>query len=296
MNGKEVTALVELKATFDEETNMTWARLLEQSGVNVIQGLPGFKTHCKMAIVTRQEKGILRRYLHLATGNYNAVTSRTYEDIGLFTCDEALNEDVSHLFDYLGSGSTNQSYEKLLVAPFNLRLRLGALIRREIEYARLGFRAHLIFKINSLIDAEIIALLYEASQAGVHIDLLVRGMCALRPGVSGLSENIRVISIVGRYLEHSRIFYFLNGGNEEIYLGSADLMERNLDRRIEILFPLENPEHIRYIRRNVLDTYLRDNQLSYLLQTDGNYKRKKTLLGEPHINVQDWLMRARRKS
>ncbi len=296
MRGKEVTALVELKATFDEETNMAWARLLEQSGVNVIHGLPGLKTHSKMGMVVRQEKEGARRYLHLATGNYNAVTSNTYEDLGMFTCDEAMGEDVSNLFDYLAGISTNQIYQKLLVAPVNLRLRLGALIRREIEYARLGARAHLIFKVNSLTDSEMIDLLYEASQAGVYIDLLVRGMCSLRPVVRGLSENINVVSVVGRYLEHSRIFYFLSGGKEEIYLGSADLMERNLDHRVEVLFPLENLEYIRHIHKNVLDIYLRDNQLSYFMQTDGSYRHKRPLLGEPRLDAQNWLMRARKKS
>ncbi|HLO33004.1 MAG TPA: polyphosphate kinase 1 [Anaerolineales bacterium] len=290
VRGKEVTALIELKATFDEESNIGWARLLEQSGVSVIHGLPGFKTHCKVGMVSRQEKGGIRRYMHLATGNYNAVTSRIYEDIGMFTCDELIGEDVTNLFDYLMGYSTNQDYRKLLVAPVNLRQRLAALIRREMEHARSGSQAHLIFKVNSLVDAGMIALLYEASQAGVQIDLLVRGMCSLRPGVAGLSENITVKSIVGRYLEHSRIFYFLNSGNEEVYLGSADLMERNLNRRVEALFPLENPGQIRHIRENVLGTYLRDNQLSYVMQADGTYQRKRPGKGEPSVNVQDWLM------
>ncbi len=295
VRGKQVTALIELKATFDEESNMGWARLLEQSGVQVIHGLPGFKTHCKIGMVVREEKKGVRGYLHLATGNYNAVTSRIYEDIGMFTCDEVIGEDAANLFNYLMGYSTKQEYQKLLVAPFNLRQQLEALIRREIEHAKLGSRAHLIFKANSLVDFGIISLLYEASQAGVHVDLLVRGMCSLRPGVDGVSENIKVISIVGRYLEHSRIFYFLNGGREEIYLGSADLMERNLNRRMEILFPLENSEHIRHIRKNVLDIYLRDNQLAYVMQPDGSYKRKTPRPGEPPINVQNWLMQARKK-
>ncbi|HLO16267.1 MAG TPA: polyphosphate kinase 1 [Anaerolineales bacterium] len=295
VRGKEVTAVIELKATFDEESNMGWARLLEQAGVNVIHGVQGLKTHCKIGMVVRQEKEGLRRYLHLATGNYNAVTSRTYEDIGMFTCDQTMGEDGAKLFDYLMGYSTDEKYQKFLVAPFDLRQRLEALIRREMEHSRLGLHARMIFKVNSLVDSRMINLLYEASQAGVYIDLLVRGMCSLRPGVRDLSENINVISIVGRYLEHSRIFYFLNGGQEEIYLGSADLMERNLNRRVELLFPLENSEHIRHIREDVLDTYLQDNQLAYVLQPDGTYQRKEPGVGERPVNVQNWLMRARRK-
>ena len=290
MNGKEVTAVIELKATFDEESNMGWAHLLEQAGVNVIHGLPGFKTHCKIGMVTRQEKEGLRRYVHLATGNYNTLTSQMYEDLGMFTCDPELGEDASSLFHYLMGFSNAQDYHKVFVAPFNLRERLEALIRREMEYGKSGFPARLIFKVNSLTDFKMIDLLYEASQAGVHIDLFVRGMCCLRPGVKGLSENINVTSIVGRYLEHSRIYYFFNGGQEQIYLGSADLMERNLNRRIELLFPLENPEHIRYIREDVLETYLRDNQLVYRMRADGAYERKKPGEGDPPVNVQEWLM------
>jgi polyphosphate kinase len=290
MQGKEVTAVIELKATFDEESNMSWAHLLEQAGVNVIHGLPGYKTHSKVAMVLREEKEGLRRYVHLSTGNYNTVTSQMYEDLGMFTCDEQMGEDATHLFNYLMGYSTDQEYEKFLVAPFDLRQRLEALVRREMEYGKSGFPARLIFKVNSLTDFEMINLLYEASQASVQIDLFVRGMCCLRPGVTGLSENINVTSVVGRYLEHSRIFYFFNGGHEQIYLGSADLMERNLNRRIELLFPLENPEHIRYIREDVLETYLRDNQLAYKLQADGRYERKEPGEAEQPVNVQNWLM------
>ena len=275
---------------------MSWAHLLEQAGVNVVHGLPGSKTHCKIGMVLRQEKEGLRRYIHLATGNYNTVTSRMYEDLGMFTCDEKMGEDGSNLFNYLTGYPEDQKYEKFLVAPFNLRQRLQMLIQREMEYGKSGFPAHLIFKVNSLTDFDMINLLYEASQAGVHIDLFVRGMCCLRPGVKGLSENINVTSIVGRYLEHSRIFYFFNGGHEQIYLGSADLMERNLNRRIELLFPLENPEHIRYIREEVLETYLRDNQLAYQMQADGRYERRKPGEGGQPVNVQDWLMHLRKKS
>ncbi len=293
MRGKEVTAVIEIKATFDEESNIGWAHLLEQAGVNVIHGLPGYKTHCKIGMVVRQEKEGLRRYVHIATGNYNTVTSRMYEDLGMFTCDEKMGEDANNLFNYLMGYSTEQEYQKFLVAPFNLRQRLEVLIWREMEYAKSGFPARLSFKVNSLTDLGMINLLYEASQAGVQIDLFVRGMCCLRPGVKGLSENSSVTSIVGRYLEHSRIFYFLNGGQEQIYLGSADLMERNLNRRIELLFPLENPEHIRYIREDVLETYLRDNQLAYKMQSNGTYEKKEPEEGEQPVNVQEWLMHLR---
>jgi len=293
MQGKEVTAVIELKATFDEESNMSWAHLLEQAGVNVVHGLPGLKTHCKVGMVVRDEKEGLRRYIHLATGNYNTVTSRMYEDLGMFTCDEEMGQDATHLFDYLMGYPIAQEYQKFLVAPFDLRQRLEVLIRREMEYGKSGFPARLILKVNSLTDFGMIDLLYEASQAGVQIDLFVRGMCCLRPGVKGLSENINVTSVVGRYLEHSRIFYFFNGGQEQIYLSSADLMERNLNRRIELIFPLENPEHIRYIREDVLETYLRDNQLAYKLQADGSYERKQPGEGEQPVNVQEWLMHMR---
>ncbi|MGE5463899.1 MAG: polyphosphate kinase 1, partial [Syntrophothermus sp.] len=296
MRGKQVTAVIELKATFDEESNMGWAHLLEQSGVNVVHGLPNLKTHCKLAIVTRQEKDGIHRYLHLATGNYNAHTSRMYEDLGMFTCDPTLGEDAATVMSYLTGESREQEYRKLLVAPFNLRRRLKELIQREIEHRNAGLSARLIFKVNSLTDKEMIKLLYQASQAGVQIDLFVRGMCSLRPRVEGVSENIRVTSIVGRYLEHSRIFYFFNGGQEQIYLGSSDLMERNLDRRVELLFPLEKPEHIRLICEQVLDVYLRDNQLAYAMWPDGSYERKVPGLGEHAVNVQNWLMNARRKS
>lgn len=296
IRGKEVTAVIELKATFDEESNMGWAHLLEQAGVNVIHGLPGLKTHCKIGMVVRQEKDGLRRYLHLSTGNYNTVTTRMYEDIGMFTTDPVLGQDANNLLKYLTGDTTEQKYQKALVAPFNLHQSLAALIRREIEHRRAGFPARLIFKVNSLTDEGMIDLLYEASQAGVQIDLFVRGMCRLRPGVDGLSQNIRVTSIVGRYLEHSRIYYFFNGGQEEIYLGSADLMERNLNRRIELLFPVENPEHIRHLCENVLNVYLRDNQLAYVLQPDGSYQHRVPVKGERPVNVQNWLMHARRRS
>ncbi len=271
--GKQVAVLVELKARFDEESNIGWARALEEVGVHVVYGLVGLKTHCKITMVVRQEGEGIRRYLHLATGNYNALTSRIYEDIGIFTCDEDMGADATDLFNYLTGYSTKQEYRKLLVAPVSLRKKLEKLILREIEHAQQGRKAHLIFKLNSLVDPQMIQLLYQASQAGVQVDLLVRGMCCLRPGIKGVSENIRVISIVGRYLEHSRMFYFQNDGKEEIYLGSADLMPRNLNHRVEVVFPVENKEHIKYLRHHVLETYLKDNTRARILESDGTYKR-----------------------
>jgi len=241
-------------------------------------------------MAVRQEGEGIRRYLHLATGNYNANTSRIYEDIGMFTCDEAMGADASDLFNYLTGYSTKQDYRKLLVAPVNLRQRLETLIRREMEHARAKQKAHLIFKANSVVDPGMIALLYEASQAGVQVDLLVRGMCCLRAGIKGVSENINVISIVGRYLEHSRLYYFLNGGKDEIYLGSADLMQRNLDHRVEVVFPVEKPEHVRDLRDNVLETYLHDNLRARIMLPNGKYKRVKSASNEEHIDVQEWLM------
>ncbi|HEY3312719.1 MAG TPA: polyphosphate kinase 1 [Anaerolineales bacterium] len=293
--GKQVAVLVELKARFDEESNIGWARMLEQAGVHVVYGLMGLKTHCKIAMAVRQDGDGIRRYIHLATGNYNINTAKIYEDIGLFTCDEAIGEDASDLFNYLTGYSTKQDYQKLLVAPVNLRQRLEVLIRREMEYAVAGRKARLIFKVNSIVDPGVISLLYEASQAGVQIDLLVRGMCCLNVGIKGVSENISVTSIVGRYLEHSRLYYFLNGGKDEIYLGSADLMERNLDHRVEVVFPLEKPEHVRYLRDEVLEKYLHDNLRARVLQPDGKYKRLKPGANQDPIDVQEWLMAHRSK-
>jgi polyphosphate kinase len=289
-HGKQVAVLVELKARFDEESNIGWAQKLEQAGVHVVYGLVGLKTHSKIAMVVRREGDGIRRYVHLATGNYNMVTSRIYEDIGLFTCDEAIGADATDLFNYLTGYSDQQEYRKLLVAPVNLRSRLEALIRRETENARQGHKAHLILKTNSLVDPQIIDLLYQASQAGVSVDLLVRGICCLRPGVKKLSENIRVLSIVGRYLEHSRVFYFLNQGAEEIYIGSADLMPRNLNHRVEVIFPIEKLEQIRYLRDQVLGAYLKDNSSARLMQPNGDYKRLKPDGNDKVRNVQKVLM------
>ena len=289
--GKQVAVLVELKARFDEESNIGWARKLEQAGVHVVYGLVGLKTHSKIGMVVRQEADGIRRYVHLATGNYNSVTSNIYEDIGIFTCDEAIGADATDLFNYLTGYSTQQDYRKLFVAPLNLRQKLSALIQREIDHAKNGEKAHLIFKANAIVDPEMIRLLYEASQASVQVDLLVRGICCLRPGIKNVSENIRVISVVGRFLEHSRIFYFYNGGQEEIYLGSADLMTRNLNHRVEVVFPVESAEHVRYLRDHVLDLYLKENARAWRMQADGKYKHEYLNDGDKRIDVQEWLMK-----
>lgn len=290
-NGKQVTALVELKARFDEESNIGWAKRLEREGVHVVYGLLGLKTHSKIALVVRREGDRIRRYLHLATGNYNAVTARLYEDFDYFTDDDAMGADASDLFNYLTGYSGQTDYRKLLIAPINLRERLEALVTREKAHAEAGEDAHLIFKTNSLVDVRIIQLLYEASQAGVRIDLIVRGMCMLRPGVPGLSETITVTSIVGRFLEHSRVYYCLNGGEEEIYIGSADLMRRNLDRRVEIVFPVENPRHLRYLRDDVLQTYLDDTVKARRLGPDGAYTYARPEAGEKPLYSQEQFMR-----
>lgn len=289
-NGKEVAVLIELKARFDEESNIEWARALEHEGVHVVYGLLGLKTHSKIALVVRREGDRLRRYVHLSTGNYNPATAQVYTDLGLFTCDEAIGADATDVFNYLTGYSTKQDYAKFLVAPINLRARLKSLICREIERARNGEPGHLVFKLNSLVDKPTIQLLYEASQAGVKVDLIVRGICCLRPGLEGVSENIRVTSIVGRFLEHSRIFYFRNGGKEEIYLGSADLMPRNLDRRVEILFPVEDARLIRQLRDQILEVYLDDNVKSRQMLSDGTYHRVKCVSGQSRIDSQAWLV------
>jgi len=288
-NGKQVAVLVELKARFDEESNIGWAQMLERAGVHVVYGLVGLKTHCKITMVVRKEGEGIRRYLHLATGNYNAITSGMYEDIGLFTCDETMGQDATDLYNYLTGYSTKQDYKKLLVAPVNLRERLETFIRREMEHAKHKRPAHLIMKVNALVDKRLIQLLYEASQTGVKIDLLVRGICSLIPGIKEVSENIRVISILGRYLEHSRIFYFQNDGKEEIYLGSADMMPRNLNHRVEVIFPVERPEHIRYLRDHVLETYFKDNKRARIMQPDGTYKRLHPSEKEKGVDIQNWL-------
>ena len=285
-NEKQVAALVELKARFDEESNIEWARALEREGVHVVYGLPDLKVHSKAALVVRQEGNLIRRYVHLSTGNYNSITSQLYTDIGMFTCDEEIGADCTDLFNYLTGYSAKAEYRKLFVASVNLRERFERLIRREIEHQRGGERGHLIFKMNALVDKRMVRLLYEASQAGVQVDLLVRGICCLRPGIPGVSENIKVISIVGRFLEHSRIYYFRNGGNEEIYLGSADLMPRNLNRRVEVIFPVRDSNLIRHLRDEVLATYLADVTKARYMQPDGSYQRDASRAVEGAVNSQ----------
>jgi len=270
--GKQVSVMVELKARFDEENNIEWARVLESSGVHVVYGDVNLKTHCKVLMVVRKEGTGIRRYVHLGTGNYNAKTALLYTDLGMFTCDPEIAEDVTALFNALTGYSADQSYSKLLVSPGGIRQGLMQRVKREMAHAQAGRPARLIFKMNSLTDFGCAAQLYAASQAGVDIDLIVRGSCCLVPGVPGLSDNIRVRSIVGRFLEHDRVYYFLNDGKEEVWLGSADLMPRNLDRRVETLFPVRDPDHVRWLADVLLPTYLADNVKARLLKSDGSYE------------------------
>ncbi|MBD0373653.1 MAG: polyphosphate kinase 1 [Pyrinomonadaceae bacterium] len=284
--GKQVTAVVEIKARFDEENNIEWAKRLEESGVHVVYGLLGLKTHCKVALVVRREKQGLQTYVHVATGNYNPTTSRVYTDIGILTADPEIGDDATDLFNFLTGFSRQKEYSRLLVAPVNLRERMLALIERETNHAREGRPARIIAKVNRLTDFGIIEALYTASQAGVKIDLIVRGACMLRPGLSGLSETIHVRSVVGQFLEHSRLFYFRNGGDEEVYTGSADWMERNLDRRVEVITPVLDPRLKKYLKDVVLAAYLRDNVKAQVLQADGTYERARPTPGEERFNSQ----------
>jgi polyphosphate kinase len=288
-NGKQVVVLVELKARFDEANNINWARKLENSGVHVVYGLVGLKTHTKVVLVVRQEAKTIRRYVHVGTGNYNPKTANIYTDLGLLSCNEDLGADLTDLFNFLTGYSLQKSYRKLLVAPFSLRDRMIAMIQREIEICRNGGTGRIIAKMNALVDREVIPALYQASQAGVQIDLIVRGICCLRPGVKGISENIRVISIIGRYLEHSRIFYFQNGGAEEIYIGSADWMTRNLSRRVEAVTPIESLEIVRDLQE-ILGIMLADNRHAWELQTDGSYIQRKPEADAPVQSSHNLLM------
>ena len=271
-NGKQVSVLVELKARFDEEHNIVWAKMLERAGCHVIYGLVGLKTHSKITLVVRREEDGIRRYVHLGTGNYNDSTAKLYTDMGLLTCSEPIGEDATAVFNMLSGYSEPANWNKLSLAPLWLRERFLAMIRREMEYAKNGEPAHIIAKMNSLCDPEMIAALYEASVAGVKIELIIRGICSLRVGIPGISENISVRSIVGTFLEHSRIYYFLNGGQEEVYLASADWMPRNLDRRVEILFPIEN-ELLKKEVLHVLEIQLQDTIKAQIKQPDGTYEK-----------------------
>lgn len=291
--GKQVAVLVELKARFDEESNIEWARRLEAQGVHVVYGLVGLKIHSKVALIVRKEGDKIRRYTHFGTGNYNVVTAGLYTDLSLMTCDEDLGADATDLFNHLTGYSAKKSYRKLLVAPVDLFERTEALIEREIEHQQSGRGGHIIFKMNALAHKEIVKLLYRASQAGVKVDLLIRGACSLRAGVPGVSEKITVKSVVGRFLEHSRIYYFRNGGEEELYLGSADMMPRNLHRRVEILFPIENRKLLRQIRDEILEVYLKDEVKVRVQQSDGTYARSARRFAEDAGDAQGRFLRGR---
>jgi polyphosphate kinase len=288
-NGKQVSVLVELKARFDEENNIYWARRLERVGVHVVYGLVGLKTHSKIVLVVRREKDRMRRYVHIGTGNYNPKTARLYTDLGLFSCREELGADLTDLFNFLTGYSRQKSYREVLVAPVNLRDRFLALIRREIENVQNGFSGRIVAKMNALVDPEIIATLYEASRAGVQIDLIIRGVCCLRPGLKEISENIRVVSIIGRFLEHSRIFYFYNNGQEEIYIGSADWMRRNLDRRVEVITPIKDQDIAKDLQE-ILGIMLADNRQAWELQSNGSYIQRRPCDNCPEANSQKTLM------
>jgi polyphosphate kinase len=292
-DGKQVAVLVELKARFDEENNIVWARALERAGVHVVYGLVGLKTHCKLLMVVRREQGGITRYVHMSTGNYNDVTARIYTDIGLFTCDPAIGADVADLFNSLTGYSLKREYRKLLVAPGAMRDEIVRRIEREIECHRQNGGGYLAFKMNHLVDKRCIRALYEASEAGVKVDLQVRGICCLRPGIPGLSENITVSSVVGRFLEHPRIYYFENGGEEDLFMGSADLMPRNLDRRVEQLFPVEDSDLRESIYKHILCVHMRDNIKARRLLADGTYERVFPQEGEPELDSQSWMIEHR---
>ncbi len=295
---KEVTVVVELKARFDEASNIRWAQDLEEAGVQVCYGVLGRKTHCKLSLLVRHdEDGVTRQYAHLGTGNYNLTTSRMYTDLSLLTADPKITSAVHDVFSDLITTAEHPHYDPLLVAPVDLAEGCLSLIAREAEHARHGRPAHIIAKMNALLDKNIIMALYRASQAGVKIDLIVRGMCALRPGVRGVSDHIRVRSIVGRFLEHSRIYWFANGGEEEVYLGSADWMPRNLYERVEVLFPVKDPLLRERVRQEILESYLGDNVKSHVLQKNGSYVparnglgRRKSAASLTAFNAQEFLM------
>jgi polyphosphate kinase len=295
-NGKQVAVLLELKARFDEEPNIEWARKLEEYGVHVVYGLMGLKVHCKTLLIVRKEGDMIRRYAHLSTGNYNAVTAQLYTDIGMMTYDAEIGADCTDLFNFLTGYSAKTSYRKLLVAPVTLRTGIQHLIEREIEHQKHGRGGHLIFKMNALVDKRMICLLYQASQTGVKVELLVRGICCLIPGIAGVSDNITVTSIVGRFLEHARIFYFKNGGQEEVYLGSADLMPRNLNHRVEVDFPVEDKNLIRFLRDKILAINLKDQAKARHMTSEGKYVRDANYDRKDALNSQEmFLARAARR-
>ncbi len=291
--GKQVMALVELKARFDEDNNIQWAKQLEQAGVHVVYGVIGLKTHTKIALIIRKEKNRLRTYFHIGTGNYNAKTSKTYTDFGLLSCQPELGQDLIELFNYLTGFAKQQSYRKLLVAPVTLRNGIEKLIKREINYAKKGLPARIIAKMNSLVDPEIIKLLYIASQEGVKIELIIRGMCCLYPQKKGLSENIKVTSIIGRFLEHSRIFWFNNDGDAEVFIGSADWMRRNLDRRVEAVTPIEDNK-IKEEIKHLLDSYLEENKDSWNMKSDGSYT-KTQIMNDKKKYIQEKIIKLYKK-
>lgn len=291
-NGKDVAALIELKARFDEENNIGWARALEHEGVHVVYGVVGLKVHAKLCMVVRREKDGIRRYVHLGTGNYNATTSRIYTDFGFLTADPAIGEDVANLFNFLTGYARIERYRKLLVAPLSLRDGIVSRIDREIASHLRNGNGHLIFKMNALVDPLCIGALYRASQAGVRVEMQVRGICCLCPGIPGISENISVNAIVGRFLEHARAYYFHNGGDEEVFLGSADLMPRNLDRRVEVLFPV-SPRTRTTITGTILPKQLGDTVKLRIMQPDGGYQRCQPLPGSEPLNVQAWMLEHR---
>ncbi len=292
-NGKQVAVLVELKARFDEENNIEWAKQLERAGVHVVYGLVGLKTHAKMALVVRKEHDGLRRYVHLGTGNYNPVTARIYTDLSFMTCRPDITEDAAEVFNSLTGYSRRAAYTRLAVAPVTLRERVVALIDREIGHARNGRSGRMILKMNALTDVAMIGKLYEASKAGVRIELVIRGICSLRPGLKGISESVRVVSVVGRYLEHSRVFWFANDSKPELYLSSADLMGRNLDRRVELMFPIDDADAAEHIRRETLEAPLADTIRGRLLNPDGSYSTRASEESPSIYDSQQTIMRSR---
>ncbi|HLG32284.1 MAG TPA: polyphosphate kinase 1 [Ignavibacteriaceae bacterium] len=291
LRGKQVAVLVELKARFDEENNIFWARELEKVGAHVVYGLVGLKTHAKMTLVVRKEFDGVKRYVHMSTGNYNAATAKIYTDIGLFTCNPEICSDISDIFNYLTGYSKQKKYRKLIVAPINMREKILEMIEKEIENVQNGGEGKIIWKINSIVDPVTIGALYEASNAGVKIELIIRGICCLVPGVEGLSKNIIVRSIVGRFLEHSRVYYFYDNGREEMYLSSADIMQRNLDRRVEITFPVEDQNLKNEIMSTLIKVSLKDNIKSRELLPDCTYRFVVSSNGSKKVNSQEWLMK-----